>query len=139
MELLRRVLRLHPDLKVKEPQWDDMVMIYGDADQLEQLVINLLRNAAESADANTVEIELSWQKDEQHLYLFIDDNGMGIANPDNLFVPFFSTKKGGSGIGLMLCRQIAEAHKGEIHLQNHTNKQGVRATLSLPVLNSQDS
>jgi nitrogen fixation/metabolism regulation signal transduction histidine kinase len=139
MEILRRVLRLHPDWKVVEPECNGAVMVYGDTDQLEQLLINLLRNAVESADSEAAEIELCWRSDEQHVYLHIDDNGMGIANPDNLFVPFFSTKKGGSGIGLMLCRQIAEAHKGEIHLQNHTNKTGVRATLSLPVLKNQDS
>lgn len=139
MEILRRVLRLHPDWKVAEPQWNDTVIVYGDADQLEQLLINLLRNAVESSDSGEAQIEVSWRRDEQLVFLYIDDNGMGIANPDNIFVPFFSTKKGGSGIGLMLCRQIVEAHKGEIHLQNHAKQSGVRATLTLPVLKIQDS
>ena len=69
--------------------------------------------------------------------LWVDDEGPGLSNTGNLFVPFFTTKPGGSGIGLVLCRQIAEAHGGSLQLENRGDRRGVRATLRMPVLQAQ--
>jgi signal transduction histidine kinase len=66
--------------------------------------------------------------------LWVRDEGPGIANPANLFVPFFTTKPGGSGIGLALSRQIAEAHGGELTVSNRTGARGVEARLRLPLM-----
>ncbi|MBC3765723.1 sensor histidine kinase [Neptunicella marina] len=103
--------------------------LYADKMLVEQLLINLIKNAAE-AGANKVIIKAELQGKQQVLSLM--DNGQGIANPENLFVPLYSTKRDGQGIGLNLCRQIAEAHGGTLTLQNHS-QQGAVATLTLPV------
>jgi signal transduction histidine kinase len=65
--------------------------------------------------------------------LWVEDEGPGLSNTGNLFVPFFTTKPGGSGIGLVLSRQIAEAHGGSLVLENRTDRQGCRASLRLPL------
>ncbi len=67
----------------------------------------------------------------------MEDEGPGLGNTGNLFVPFFTTKPGGSGIGLVLCRQIAEAHGGSLQLENRGDRRGVRATLRLPLQQAQ--
>lgn len=109
------------------------VVISADAGQLEQAFINLLKNAVEACanDATGVEVELRRTRDA--VVVEIRDTGPGLANPDNLFVPFFTTKPGGSGIGLTLSRQIVEAHAGTLTLQNRTDRQGSVATVMLPV------
>jgi len=61
------------------------------------------------------------------------DSGPGLMNSDNAFVPFYTTKSEGTGIGLVLCRQIAEAHNGSIQLSNRTEGQGCVATVVLPL------
>jgi signal transduction histidine kinase len=71
--------------------------------------------------------------------LWVEDEGPGLSNTGNLFVPFFTTKPGGSGIGLVLCRQIAEAHGGGLQLENRADRRGVRATLRLPVQQAQSA
>jgi len=68
-----------------------------------------------------------------HLEVWIDDEGPGLSNTSNLFVPFFTTKPQGSGIGLVLSRQIAEAHGGDLLLENRKNQAGCRARLRLPL------
>jgi signal transduction histidine kinase len=78
-------------------------------------------------------IKINYQVDEKYLHLIISDQGCGIANPDNLFVPFYSTKPKGSGIGLSLCRQIMFNHGGIINLRNKANTQGAEAHLCLPL------
>ncbi len=106
--------------------------IEADAGQLEQALINLLKNAVESAgDPRAVEVELA--RTRNALSVEIRDAGAGIANPDNLFVPFFTTKPGGSGIGLALSRQIIEGHGGTLTLENRTDRSGCVARLVLPV------
>jgi signal transduction histidine kinase len=65
--------------------------------------------------------------------VWVDDEGPGLSNTANLFVPFFTTNPGGSGIGLVLCRHIAEAHEGSVRLENRKDARGCRATLTLPV------
>lgn len=104
----------------------------GDSDQLEQLVINLLANAAEASAESGGGVELSWRVHGTWLEVSVRDEGPGIANPANLFVPFFTTKPRGSGIGLVLCRQIAEGHGGGLTLENRPDRPGAEAVLRIP-------
>jgi PAS domain S-box-containing protein len=108
------------------------VTVQGDADQLDQLLINLVKNAAEAAGPEGA-VEVGWQmRGPGTVEVWVRDTGPGVAATANLFVPFFTTKPGGSGIGLVLSRQIAEAHGGTLALENRTAAQGCRATLTLP-------
>jgi nitrogen fixation/metabolism regulation signal transduction histidine kinase len=107
--------------------------IWADEDQLDQLLINLLRNAADAALDTGGAVRVSWTVFDASLNIWIDDDGHGISNSANLFVPFFTTKPKGSGIGLVLCRQIAEAHHGSLSLENRKNARGCRALLRLPL------
>jgi signal transduction histidine kinase len=109
------------------------VRIQADGDQLEQLLINLIQNAVEAALETNGKVSVTWQPSASHLEVLITDEGPGIANPGNLFVPFFTTKANGSGIGLVLSRQIAEAHKGRLSLQNRDQGPGCVARLALPM------
>jgi nitrogen fixation/metabolism regulation signal transduction histidine kinase len=103
----------------------------ADAGQLEQVLINLLKNAVEaSGGAGTVEVAVKRTRDA--VIIEIRDTGPGIANPDNLFVPFFTTKPGGSGIGLALSRQIVEAHGGYLAVENRSDSAGAVARVVLP-------
>lgn len=109
------------------------VTITADADQLEQLFINLLRNAADAAlEVGGPAITVGWRARKDRTEIWVDDEGPGLGSTANLFVPFFTTKPGGSGIGLVLCRQIAEAHDGSLRLENRTDTRGCRALLTLP-------
>jgi len=110
--------------------------IQGDTDQLEQLLINLIRNAVDAVNETGGSVRVGWQRavgSPSTVELWVEDEGPGLGNTGNLFVPFFTTKPGGSGIGLVLCRQIAEAHGGSLQLENRTDRRGVRATLRLPL------
>jgi len=106
---------------------------YVDEDQLEQALINLIRNAVEAQGMGEGRISIEAQSRDATLVISVTDAGPGIANPDNLFVPFFTTKPGGSGIGLVLSRQIAEAHGGVLVLQSRRDASGVIAAMELPV------
>jgi two-component system, NtrC family, nitrogen regulation sensor histidine kinase NtrY len=106
------------------------VAVDGDSDQLEQLFINLIRNAVEAGGP----VEVGWIARNGRVEVSVVDGGPGVANPANLFVPFFTTKPGGSGIGLVLSRQIAEAHEGTLTLVNRQPGPGCEARLVLPVL-----
>jgi len=111
-----------------------MTIVTADKSQLEQVVINILKNARESMSHLTEKtIEVTYQQDEKYLHLLISDQGAGIANKENLFVPFYSTKPEGSGIGLTLCRQIMFNHGGLIKLTNRKHTNGAQATISLPL------
>jgi two-component system, NtrC family, nitrogen regulation sensor histidine kinase NtrY len=108
------------------------LMVRADPDQLEQALINLLRNAVEATPPEGPAVLLSARAEGGQVVFEVLDGGSGVANPENLFVPFFSTKKGGSGIGLLLARQVAEGHGGSISLQNRGDGAGCRARLVIP-------
>jgi nitrogen fixation/metabolism regulation signal transduction histidine kinase len=109
------------------------VMLRADADQLEQLLINLVRNAVDASLETQGSVTVTWSEDGRAVSLAVLDEGLGLANTSNLFVPFFTTKPGGSGIGLVLCRQIAEAHGGTLTLANRDGVRGCEARLTLPL------
>src|SRR5262245_31110111 len=134
--LVQRVASLERRLPVKVLE-GPAVEIDADPDQLEQVLINLIRNAADaSLDPSLRQpgsVEVGWRTNPSNVEIFIRDEGPGLLNSDNLFVPFFTTKHGGSGIGLILSRQIAEAHGGVLQLTNRHDRIGCEATIALPV------
>ena len=107
-------------------------IISADVDQLEQLLINLIRNAADAALETHGGVQVGWLLQGSQVEVWVIDDGPGIPNTANLFVPFFTTKPAGSGIGLVLSRQIAEAHGGQLTLENRTGARGCEARLRLP-------
>ncbi len=130
--VIARVVRLEQRLVVTVIPGPDL-SLYADPDQLDQLFINLLRNAVDASLEANGGVSLTWRLSQSGVEIVIADEGLGIANPSNLFVPFFTTKPDGSGIGLFLCRQIAEAHGGLVTLRNRTDRQGCEALVSLPL------
>ncbi|MBA2304338.1 MAG: PAS domain S-box protein [Acidobacteria bacterium] len=132
--LVHRVAELENRLPVKVKSTEEFE-ISADPDQLEQLLINIIRNAVDAtleagAGGN---VAIDWKQVDGGLQVMIDDEGPGLPDTSNLFVPFFTTKPTGSGIGLALSRQIAEAHGGTLSLENRTDTRGCRATLRLPI------
>jgi two-component system nitrogen regulation sensor histidine kinase NtrY len=130
--LVARVAGLEQRLAVRLGGGPD-VTVPADAAQLEQLLINLVRNAVDAALSTGGSVHVSWGQADSRVRVWVDDEGPGVSNPANLFVPFFTTKPGGSGIGLVLCRQIAEAHGGTVTLENRQPGPGCRAELVLPL------
>jgi signal transduction histidine kinase len=129
---VRRVVGLETRLPVSVQPGPDLV-IHADADQLEQLLINLLRNATDAALETGGGVRVGWRKNASYVEVKVEDDGPGLSNTGNLFVPFFTTKPGGSGIGLVLSRQIAEAHGGALTLENRRIGPGCEARLRLPI------
>lgn len=109
------------------------LVVQGDVDQLDQLLINLIRNAADASLETEGRVYLGWERVGLQVRISVRDEGHGLSNTSNLFVPFFTTKPGGSGIGLVLSRQIVEAHGGSLTLKNREDGPGCEACLTLPV------
>lgn len=130
--LLRRVAGLETRLRVNLLGGPELT-IQADGDQLEQLLINLLRNAVDAALETGGGVRMGWTRNGDYMEVCIEDEGPGLPNTSNLFVPFFTTKPGGSGIGLVLSRQIAEGHGGALTLENRRNGPGCEARLRLPL------
>ena len=107
--------------------------LQADGDQLDQLLINLLRNAVDAASDTDGAVELSWEAKNGSVTVRVRDEGPGLSDTRNLFVPFFTTKANGTGIGLVLSRQIAENHGGTLTLQDRADRRGCEARLSLPL------
>ena len=129
--LVQRVVDLEPRLKVEVVSGLTKI-IRADAAQIEQALINLVHNAVDAALETQGKVAISWREKEGCVEIFVQDEGPGIMNPANLFVPFFTTKPDGSGIGLPLSLQIAEAHGGSLVLLNRKNGKGAEALLRLP-------
>jgi nitrogen fixation/metabolism regulation signal transduction histidine kinase len=131
--LLERVVLLEQRLPVQLDPGPPLEL-NADPDQLEQMFINLLANAVDASLSNgSHPVHAAWVREESDLLVTIEDQGLGIANVDNLFVPFYTTKPTGSGVGLALAQQIARAHGGEITLVNREDGEGARATVRLPL------
>jgi signal transduction histidine kinase len=131
-EWLERVIKLESRLAIVLTPGPALV-IQADSDQLEQLLINLLHNAVDAALETGGGVRVSWVTTAAFLEVLVEDDGPGLPNTGNLFVPFFTTKPGGSGIGLPLSRQIAENHGGSLSLENRHQSIGCLARLRLPL------
>jgi nitrogen fixation/metabolism regulation signal transduction histidine kinase len=137
-ELLARTAKLERRLPVKL-ELPGELRGNVDPDQIEQAVINLLRNAVDAALPSGEEVILSLTLEPaltagtEYAVICIEDDGPGLAASDNLFVPFFTTKPEGCGIGLVVSRQIAEGHGGTVTLGNRVDAGGCVATLRLPI------
>jgi nitrogen fixation/metabolism regulation signal transduction histidine kinase len=131
--LVRGVADLETRLPVEVVGGQDLTL-RADPDQLEQALINLVRNAVDATlAAGAGGVTIRWLARGGRLHLLVEDEGPGLADTGNLFVPFYTTKPGGSGIGLVLSRQIAEGHGGTLELENRGEGLGARARLVLPV------
>jgi two-component system, NtrC family, nitrogen regulation sensor histidine kinase NtrY len=130
--LVSRVASLETRLPVSVAGGPD-VLVRGDDVQLEQLLINLVRNAVDASMETRGGVEVGWRQKNAHVEVWVRDEGPGLASTANLFVPFFTTKAEGSGIGLVLSRQIAEAHGGTLTLENRRQFRGCEAKLRLPI------
>ncbi len=131
-ECVRQVVGIETRLRIAIKPGPD-VTIQADRDQLEQVLINLLRNAVDASLETGGRVEVGWEARNGFLELKVADEGPGLSNTANLFVPFFTTKPGGSGIGLALSRQITEGHGGTLTLENRAGARGCEARLKLPL------
>lgn len=130
--LVQRIAGLETRMPVAVKRGPELT-VSADADQLEQLLINVVRNAVDASIETGGGVTVGWTRSRRMLDVHVDDEGPGLPNTGNLFVPFFTTKPGGSGIGLVLSRQIAEGHGGTLTLENRANGRGCRATLRIPI------
>ncbi|MHB1840837.1 MAG: sensor histidine kinase, partial [Acidobacteriaceae bacterium] len=135
--LLDRICHLETRAKVAL-EVEENIDIYADAAQLEQALINLVRNAVDAAmqaheDKSALRVAVVCRLQSDSIVILVEDNGVGLANPANLFVPLYTTKPGGMGVGLILALQIIEAHGGTLTLENRTDGPGCRAEIHLPV------
>ena len=129
--LVRTCLNLLPDIAFNLSISEDSTQLYADKNLIEQVLINLIKNADE-AMLDKQPITITIENLNNGVEIKITDTGTGIYDENNLFVPFYTTKENGSGIGLVVCKQIISAHHGNISLANNKNSTGVTATLWLP-------
>jgi two-component system, NtrC family, nitrogen regulation sensor histidine kinase NtrY len=141
--LVSRAAGLETRLKVCVQPGPDLAF-QADPDQLEQMLINLIRNAADAVlETRTTEeqatkaasqngVVVRWDANPEEVTLAIEDEGPGLLNPANVFTPFYTTKPSGSGVGLVLSRQIAEAHGGSIDIANRPSGRGCVVRVILP-------
>ncbi len=140
--LVERVAMLETRIPVEIHRGPDLNMML-DPDLIEQMLINLVRNAVDAALEQTQsahpesqpappQVQVGWEQSDSRVTLKVQDNGIGLLNPSNAFVPFYTTKPGGSGIGLVLSQQIAEAHGGSIQLSNRADRSGCIVKVQLP-------
>jgi nitrogen fixation/metabolism regulation signal transduction histidine kinase len=128
---IERVVALEPRMKITLVQGEPVVL-EADSDQLDQLLINLVRNAVDAALETGGGVRVKWLRNPRYVEVVVEDEGRGVLDSSNLFVPFFTTKPGGSGIGLALGRRIAEGHDGHLTLVNRLGGPGCEARLWLP-------
>ncbi|MBR9990902.1 MAG: PAS domain-containing sensor histidine kinase [Gemmatimonadetes bacterium] len=129
---VRRVVALETRLDVHVDTGPHIV-IRADGDQLDQLLINLVRNGVDAALETGGAVSVGWSGNSERVAVQVRDEGPGLADTTNLFVPFFTTKRSGSGIGLALSRQIVDAHGGFLTVENRKDSSGAIATITLPV------
>jgi two-component system nitrogen regulation sensor histidine kinase NtrY len=130
-KLLKTITLLfdHGNIEFDERQ----LTVYADQDQLQQVIVNLIKNAQQAMQDNAEgQISLSWQKQGYNIVIQVLDQGFGISNTDNIFVPFYTTKANGSGIGLVLSRQIIINHGGDLTIDNRGDQRGAKAIIYLP-------
>jgi signal transduction histidine kinase len=128
--LVRRAASLQGRRVHVEPGAD--VQLNVDGDQIEQVLINVIKNAVE-ATGGAGDVRVRWRAANGSLEVEVEDDGPGLAQTGNLWVPFYTTKRGGTGIGLVLSREIVENHGGTITLENRTRKTGCVARITLPL------
>jgi PAS domain S-box-containing protein len=129
---VQRTVRLETRLPVEVTPGPELTL-HADGDQLDQVLINLVTNAVDAALTTNGGVRVRWKRSGNQFTLTVEDDGPGLPETSNLFVPFFTTKPGGTGIGLVLSRQIAEAHGGTLTLADRKDGKGGMATLTLPV------
>jgi nitrogen fixation/metabolism regulation signal transduction histidine kinase len=129
---IRRVVELEQRRTIDVAGGPDAT-VQADRDQIEQVLINLIRNAVEANGEAGGSVEIGWTENERRLEITIRDEGSGITDPESLFIPFYTTKPNGSGIGLFLCRHVAESHGGSLTVRNRNDRSGCEAILKIPM------
>lgn len=130
--LVRRIAALETRLSVSVRPGPE-ITLRADSDQLEQALVNVIRNAADAVNETGGGVDVGWERRADRVRIVVEDEGPGLGETENLFVPFYSTKVGGAGIGLVLSQHIAQNHEGSLVLENRSGVRGARACLTLPI------